>query len=428
MKKILLISNYFFPCTLTPSQRITFWANNFYRLGYYPTVVTREWSPETRSHHDTKQPLGNQVRHEVFDSHEVYYLPFHPGILDRVYLAFGESTLRPLFLLVKPLDVLLARFTLRHTSYANFLPFLKELLGKKDFNSAIISGEPFYLFRLGYSLRNSFGLKWVADYRDDWTTNELQMEKSGGAIRRMIAKLESNYEKKWVGTADSIISVSERYTERITNFLGKQGVTVQNGFEESITDLAPLELESEFTVIYSGVLYPSQDLRLIIEVLNRCHKEGRPFRLVFLGAGFDLKEKIRIESLVPEHLNPWVEVTVRFPRMEAIQKLRKAHVLLGIAYGQMKGIPSSKLYEYLALGKPVLLCPSDGDVMESMVMDAGVGFVSNDPNEGELQINRLQALYKSPELVQEMKRKSQKNIGRFSRFEQMKKLLPILED
>ena len=166
----------------------------------------------------------------------------------------------------------------------------------------------------------------------------------------MVAKVESNDEKKWVGTADAIISVSAPYTNRILDFLKKPGITIQNGFEESLLQLPVQTLYGQFTVIYSGVLYPSQNIRLILEVLDKFLSLGKPFNLVFLGAGFDIKEKKRIESLVPAHLQQYVDVTDIYSRDQALVIFQKAYVLLGIAYGIMKGIPSSKLYEHLALG------------------------------------------------------------------------------
>ncbi len=126
MIRIALISFYFSPCTLTPSQRITYWAQNLHKIGIYPIVITREWEENIRSHAETKKPVGKTVRHQKFDHYEVYYLPFKPGILDRAYLKWGETVLRPLFLMVKFLDVLLANFTLIHTSYSSFFPFLKK--------------------------------------------------------------------------------------------------------------------------------------------------------------------------------------------------------------------------------------------------------------------------------------------------------------
>jgi glycosyltransferase involved in cell wall biosynthesis len=422
LKKILLVSFYFSPCTLTPAQRLIYWAENFYRLGYYPIVVTRAWNPDIRTHHDTKMPLGEEIRIEKFPTHEVHYLPFHPGVLDWAYLKFGETALRPVFLLIKLLDVFFVRFTLRFTSFANFLPYIKSFILSQKLNQMIISGEPFYLFRLGFSLQNELGIRWFADYRDDWSTNELQMEKRGGVVRKWIAKVESSYEKRWVGTADSVISVSEPYTKRICEFLKKPGITIQNGFEEGLLDLPQVPLYDQFTVMYSGVLYPSQDIRLILEVLDLCHSVGMPFNLIFLGAAFDLKEKKRIESLVPDYLREFVEVTDRFPRQEAIERLQKAHVLLGIAYGTMKGIPSSKLYEYLALGKPVLLCPTDDDVMEGILKESGLGFFVNTSSQGEKVILQLQEYYKREGNSLIFRDQSRETVVKYSRFHQLKKL------
>ncbi|MEB2785152.1 glycosyltransferase [Algoriphagus persicinus] len=427
MKNILLISNYFTPCTLTPSQRITFWARNMHRLGYLPTVITRDWTSETRSHQDTKRPLGDKVRHEVFDTHEVYYLPFRPGILDRAYLAFGESALRPLFLVAKLLDVFLARFTLNFTSFANFLPFIKELLKKKNFDAGIISGEPFYLFRIGYSLKKDFELKWIADYRDDWSTNELQMEKSGGAVRKWIAKVESDYEKQWVGTADSVISVSQVYTDRLAMFLDKKGHTIENGFEEELLSIKSQPLFQEFTVIYSGVLYPSQDLSTVLGALQLAKNAAIPFRLLFLGAGYDVKERRRIEEMVPMELKQYVEVTDRLPREDALVELQKSHAFLAMAYGNMKGIPSSKLYEYMALGKPVILCPSDGDIMAKMLGEAGLGFTANSAEECFEQIEHIRGIYRNGQ-IEELKELSKSKIAKYSRFSQLQQIKEVLGD
>jgi glycosyltransferase involved in cell wall biosynthesis len=362
------------------------------------------------------------VEIEKFPTHEVHYLPFRPGILDWSYLHFGETWLRPFFLLMRLMDVFLVRFSLKFTSFSNYLPYLRNLFLAEKFQTTIISGEPFYLFRIGFSLQREFGVSWIADYRDDWSTNELQMEKEGSSARKWVAKLESYYEKKWVGTAESVISVSEPYTRRICDFLNKPGITIQNGFEESLLELPELGLYEQFTVTYSGVLYPSQDIRLILEVLDLCYQQNRPFRLVFLGAGFDLKEKKRIEALVPSHLSSWVEVTERFPRQQALEMLRKSHVLLGMAYGKMKGIPSSKLYEYLALGKPVVLCPTDEDLMEEILTESGLGFFVKNPSDGVNRLIELQDLYLKQGKLAELKASSRKVILKYSRFQQLMKL------
>ncbi len=427
MKKIFLISFYFSPCTLTPSQRITYWAKNFHKIGLYPIVITREWNENIASHSDTKIPLDNKIRHEIHENYDVYYLPFQPGILDKAYLKWGENSMRPLFLLVKILDVLLAFFTLKFSSYANFFPFLKVLQKQNEVDKLIISGEPFYLFKVGYLASRKLGLKWVADYRDDWSTNEIQRQKGNSSLRNLILKLESHYERKWVGTATYITSVSEVYTKRLSMFLGIPGITVANGFDEELSELFKPPLYKKFTIVYSGTLYPSQDIDIILEALRICVQKDQPFQLIFLGSGFDIKEKKRIESMVDKSLQPYVEVTTRLPRHKAINVLQRAHVLLGISYGSLKGIPTSKLYEYIGLKKPVLLCPSDHDVMEEMLKDVELGFFSDTPQECVREIETLKTLY-SGEKIEMLNQKTDLKIKSYSRFHQMAKLKFLVND
>lgn len=426
MVKIALVSFYFSPCTLTPSQRITYWAQNLHKIGIYPIVITREWEENISSHAETKMPVGKTVRHQKFDHYEVYYLPFKPGILDRAYLKWGETVLRPLFLMVKFLDVILANFTLKFTSYSGFFPFLKELQGKENFSKLIISGEPFYLFKVGYKAFHKLNLHWLADYRDDWSTNELQRQKGGGFLRNIIFKIEAHYERRWVSTADHIISVSKSYTKRITDFLNLEGLTIENGFEEKILELEQPPLFEEFTLVYSGTIYPSQNIKVILVALKICITENRPFRLVFLGSGFDIKEKKRISSLVETELQPYVEVTERLPRNEALTYLLKSHAVLGISYGSLKGIPSSKLYEYIGLKKPVLLVPTDKDVMEGILKEVGLGFFAEDARSCVNEIDRIRSIYENGEIAL-FSKAAEKKVQKYSRFNQMSKISILFE-
>lgn len=427
MKKIFLLSFYFTPCTLTPSQRITYWAKNFHKIGLYPIVITRDWPEKIGSHSDTKIQFGSKIRHEKHENFEVYYLPFKPGILDKSYLRWGENSLRPLFLLTKLLDVIISGFTLKFSSFSNFYPLLKEIQAKHKLDQLIISGEPFYLFKIGYLASKKLGLSWIADYRDDWSTNELQVRKSGGALRKFLLNTESKYEKKWVGTASHIISVSEPYTKRIASFVKKPGITIQNGFEETLLEMPDVEKYPDFTIAYSGVLYPSQDISILLDALQKAKAAQNPFNLIFLGTGFDIKEKRRIESIIGDDLKDFVKITDRYPRNEAIQILKKCHAVVSIAYGNMKGIPSSKLYEYLALRVPILLCPSDGDVMEEIVLETGTGFVCND---SETLLKHIDSIRKqvAAGVLPQNSRFHREKIIKYSRLSQLQNIKPILNE
>ena len=48
--------------------------------------------------------------------------------------------------------------------------FLKEYLAKNDMDIVISSGPPHSLHLIGMALKEELGIKWVADFRDPWTT------------------------------------------------------------------------------------------------------------------------------------------------------------------------------------------------------------------------------------------------------------------
>ena len=45
MQKVLIISYFFPPCRLVGAERTEYWAQNLYKYGYYPIILTRQWNP-----------------------------------------------------------------------------------------------------------------------------------------------------------------------------------------------------------------------------------------------------------------------------------------------------------------------------------------------------------------------------------------------
>jgi glycosyltransferase involved in cell wall biosynthesis len=301
------------------------------------------------------------------------------------------------------------------------------LSANKDIGTVVISGEPFQLFKIGYLAKKKNKIDWIADYRDDWSTSEVEIRKSGGGVRKFLFWFEGKFEKKWVRSAKVITSVSEIYTRRISDYLGIKGVTVENGFEENLLDLPVIPNFPEFTLVFSGTLYPSQDISILLEALNSLIRKGYILKLIFLGTGFDEKEINRISSLVPNSLRAYVTVTQRVPREEALEILRRAHVLINIAHRGLTGIPSSKLYEYVGLSKPILLIPGDSDIMEKIVDEVGLGWVANSPEQGVDQLIKLMTYYENPAEFDKIMFDSKKKALNFGRFQQLTKLTEYLD-
>ena len=63
--------------------------------------------------------------------------------------------------------------------------------------------------------------------------------------------------------------------------------------------------------------------------------------------------------------------------MEVLQIQQQSDLLLLLTHKGTKGIPSSKLYEYLSLQKPIVCFPSDFDIVEQTLKEIGIESIVN---------------------------------------------------
>ncbi len=372
-KKVLIISYFFPPCSLTAAQRAQGWANYLSDHGYYPTIVTRRWDQAIRNPEDALLSSETELIHEKNDRYEVYYLPYKASLRDRLYTRFSGSKLQKLSRLFTFFSLIAENFTLRAIPYRNIHTFSKKWLEENpDTKCAIISGLPFNQFYFGYKLHQKSGIKWIADYRDDWNTSDFVGTSGAGFLMRIVKKLNIRSEKKWVGTAACITSISHVYTEKISNFVKRPGFVILNGYEVNVPsgNLDP----TKFVLTYNGSLYATQPIEDVLSVAQRLIIDDKlPLFLKFPGAAFDPIQKNRIESATRQ-IADRIEITERVPREEVLQMQADSDALLMLSHSNMKGIPSSKLYEYLPFKKPIVHFPNDFDIVESTLSETGLGF------------------------------------------------------
>ncbi|MFL5810682.1 MAG: hypothetical protein ACJ749_14260, partial [Flavisolibacter sp.] len=129
----------------------------------------------------------------------------------------------------------------------------------------------------------------------------------------------------------------------------------------------PSELYTAFTITYGGTLIDIQDISIFINGFKRFLVETDPnARIIFLGTGYDRRQKQRIQELTAT-ISENISITERMPRQDAFRIMKSSHLLLLVSYNGILGSPSSKIYDYIGLKKKILLCPSDGEIMEEMV-------------------------------------------------------------
>jgi glycosyltransferase involved in cell wall biosynthesis len=377
MKKILIISYYFEPCSLTASQRTTFWARNLTSFGYYPIIITRNWNNNISKPEDVFQIEKNEYNFKKTETHDVFYLPYIQNLRDRILLSKNKNLF--LSFLQKILtfkDLIKIHFSKNLKPINSFLNQTEKIVKKEDIYGIIISGAPFDFFKIGYLIEKKYKTPWIADYRDDWSTNEVL---TYSFFQKIVLELSKKSERKWISTASAITSVSDHYTNKISKFNNKIGYTIENGFSEYITN--PLIESEHFIVLYNGTLYKSQPIEPFMDAFIKFSSDKNNVKLKFIGAAFDEEQKERLTNYLLK-LNDKLIITNRVEKEKIIEEQKKASILLMFSHKNCKGIPSSKLYEYFSFGKHILCYPRDHDIIDEKLNDYELGYTTD--NEIEL--------------------------------------------
>jgi hypothetical protein len=144
-------------------------------------------------------------------------------------------------------------------------------LGRSEKVDVVLSSaHPPSCHLIGRSAKEILKCPWVADYRDLWTQHH---NYSGGQIRRVI---EGRLERKTVGPADALVTVSAPWAELLRQKFREQPVyCVANGFDPDEFPSRAQELTKTFSISYTGALHQGKrDPTLLLEVIADLIRAG----------------------------------------------------------------------------------------------------------------------------------------------------------
>ncbi len=422
LKKILIISYFFPPCSLTASARVQSWAKWLYKFGYYPVIISRKWEKELKTLKDVSIPSSDGVLHEKHKNYEVYYLPYKGNLRDKIYQKYGEAKFGKIRQGLTFLELFFQYTNNKAIPYSNIHSFAKGLIKQGGFEHLIISGNPFNLFKFGYQLNKKFGLSWTADYRDAWSTSEIN-DNSSSFLKKIIHKLDKKYEKKWVSTAKSVTASSGPIGKSIEKLTGVKSFPLFNGIAFEDFDVVKENSKREiFTIAYIGTLYDGQKIEIFCNAFKKfidC-KPNIKTKLLFPGLAFFGDQESRVEKIMKGY-ETYFECSDRIPRADILTLEKRAHILLHVAWQGYKGIIASKIYEYIASGTKILVVPSDDGAIKEIVSSSGCGKVITEENE---IINFLELEYANFEKgIVSNNDINQPQIQQFSREKQVESLV-----
>lgn len=250
------------------------------------------------------------------------------------------------------------------------IPAAIRIVREHGIDAVLTTSPPPSVHLIGASVRRATGVRWVADLRDSLVQHahrraDSPATKAKAALHERVARFVARQ-------ADAIIAVSEAIAAE-TRALAPRGpvVAIPNGCD--FDDVAGLERRASerFRLVHAGSFFGRRDPRPFLDALART---GLDVQARFLG-DFRDGDRAYAESLA---LGDRVELIPYAPRSASLALQRDAEALLLLipeADGRGKGVLSGKVFEYLAVGRPILaLVPPDGAAAE-LIRETGAGIV-----------------------------------------------------
>lgn len=235
--------------------------------------------------------------------------------------------------------------------------------------SAIFSTSPHPTAHLiAGALKTLTGVPWVADFRDPW----VEEPPDRMAARSLRNRIDSVLEKRVIRHADRVTvttpNLRDAFRARYPWLPPDQICTIYNGYDEE--DFRGLEKgggpNKWFEIVHAGLV--SQEYRdpgPLLQAASRLVRASRlrseDIRITFLGGGSYLRSKDFVKQVHDLGLEKTVEVIERVEYQAALERLRRAAVLLLLqASEDTKSLIPAKTFEYLRIGRPILAITYDG--------------------------------------------------------------------
>lgn len=366
-KNVLIITYYYPPAVNGAVQRMAKFVKYLPDFNYKPFVITSQNS-ETIDNNNNK--LDENIykitdytrRFTAITNHSPAVINTRAGARPALtnIMRFLNQTARWLTdkILIPDAQIL--------WTIAVFLKSLK-IIQKHKIEIILTTSPPVSVHIAGLLLKKFKHIRWVSDFRDGWIFDTLKPSLKHKSARFFIEQL---CEKIVVNNTDILITVTDRlvndFKKRYGEFKNNKINLITNGFDsEDYKNLLPPESKewqeaiSCFKIVHTGTLSKSRPYEgsLITPFLEgmKLALNNEPILTqnlkVFLIGDISYKEKEEILSLNLEHS---VKVLSAIPYAEALSYQLYSDALLLITPVNKPSVATTKIFEYLAVKKPIL--------------------------------------------------------------------------
>ncbi len=242
----------------------------------------------------------------------------------------------------------------------------RKIVRQNNLDVIFATGSPWSGLITGYLISKTTGKPLVVDFRDPWVNNPFHQSKG-----KLLDRLGANLEKKVVNHAAAVSlntePLMEEFLQRYPELNRDKFFVMPNGIDmrdfEQIKQEAPQKPDQNtLSLCHAGFLYGVRDPAPLLDTLRKVNKtlDGTDQRIVFTQIG-DVSLSYDIRQTYSDLIEKGLFVLEPAkPYQACLQLLAASDIVVNIQSGTKTQIPS-KLYDYLAIKRPILhLTPETG--------------------------------------------------------------------
>lgn len=375
MKKALIVANSFPPIGGAGVQRSVKFVKHLRKFGYEPVVLTRNMDKVLVRDETLMNDIPEGVKVVRTKSYEPYELQ---GIMTVPGKVIGR--------LMVPDSARMWAETSKHEAV--------RLMKEDGIEYIYTTSAPYSSHLLGLYVKKKLPhVKWVVDFRDEWTNNPYTLDNPHNKIR---TNMEIKMESEVLEYADAIVTNTP---VMCNNFIKNHTVSeskyfvIPNGYdEEDFVGYEKTPVHNEkFTMVYTGALYgrrkPDTFFAALQQLIGENKIDGNKVRVKLIGNYNNEKLQNQIDSC---GLTEQIEIVGYVPHDVCIKEQMQSDALVLIE-GTGRGADAfytGKIFEYMNTGKPVLALLPNG-VAADLVKESNIGIVAYTDDVEQVKANLL---------------------------------------
>jgi glycosyltransferase involved in cell wall biosynthesis len=369
MKKVLIITYYWPPSGGGGVMRWLKMSKFLPELGWQPVIFTPENPDPSVIDESLLQeihPETIEIKTPIWEPYDLYRKltgkksgsKFKAGYISEASEGSWKSRLsvfiRGNFLIPDP----------RIFWVAPSIDFLTKYLNENPVDLIVSTGPPHSMHLISLGLKKKFDIPWFADFRDPWTDIDFYHKLK---LTRLADRKHRQLEKKVLSAADHVVTVSPGCAVGLEKIGNRKIEVITNGYDPSDYEFEKPAPDKTFTISHFGAFNKDRNPATLWLAMNELATENQDFKNLLRINLYGQTDVSVINDIQKNNLTDNLVIIEHLPHQKGLVKLSKSQVLLLPLNNapNIKGILTGKMFEYIALQRPILaLGPTDADFAE----------------------------------------------------------------